>query len=895
MKHQTSSKIRLSALTAAVTCLLYAPGYSLAQDNSVLTGRAAAAGTGASGETVSAAQPARTVAVSGTSRNRNVIPVEKQRRLNNVSLFAGVAYTTMVNNVTTEQYLANRHLASSSTFPLRLLTSLKKNPWRAAPFMPVQDRDLSCYYGIPPYREPLNFDVRTTPVEITANEVTGSIGNLVSYSGDVIITQGDKTVRADEAVYDRANARVSTSGNLIIQGPELTINSTGSLQSDLTTSVSTFTDASFQFNGSVARGRAESITVDNSSRTSEITSLQFSTCPVDNTSWYFQSDKVKLAQDESFGSAWGNVLYIKDVPVMYLPYLNFPITSKRKSGLLYPSFSISSDNGFDYQQPIYLNIAPNYDFTLTPRLMTKRGVLLSSEFRYMPVEDSWGSFTLDYLPQDNSWELSDNFDNDYRYFLRWDHTSWFMDRDLQLSIDYQKVRNQDYDYINDIGPSGTTVTDDHLKQSLKLSYNRPEFVINTEVRNYQRLLPESLIHYRPFAMLPDLQAEYTDTVGALTYDLSGSLTKFASTSDVENSGRFEAYRYHFEPDFNYQFFNQRGTSLTARAKGFFTHYSQDSLDNMPDYYRHELGFNTLDKEVTRALYMVQLRAKTTLERKVIDLRHTQTLEPEIQYQFIPYTDQNNIALYDTTNRMSDYYSNFSSSHYTGKDRIADINSITFGLSSRLLDAHDREMMRFGVSQTYSFVPTRVTLNPNDPANLYPRSPLSFFFDANPVPGMTTHASATYTNETNELAAWTGMMRYKDENGLLMQVSYRFARDANRSFANETIDLGQLGIVTGLPLSDRFSMTFATYHDLAQDTSIDTKVALKYEDCCWSMAFIYENYNSCDWDSLEEQRDHRVGVQFEFKGVGAISVTGDSSDDFTNTRLLNSFDPTNLNQ
>ena len=140
-----------------------------------------------------------------------------------------------------------------------------------------------------------------------------------------------------------------------------------------------------------------------------------------------------------------------------------------------------------------------------------------------------------------------------------------------------------------------------------------------------------------------------------------------------------------------------------------------------------------------------------------------------------------------------------------------------------------------------------------------------------------------------------MARYRNENGLLVQVSYRFADDGNRSFDNDIVDLSQLGLVTQIPLHDKLSLTLATYQDVKQDNNIDSKVALKYEECCWSVAFVYENYNSCDWDSLTQEKDHRVGIQFEFKGVGAVNVTGSADKNFTNTHLLNNFDPTNLSQ
>lgn len=893
---QHKPHLKVSALAFTLTCILYGQGAALANEQA--RGIAPSNQLAASGQaptTNSKLAYLQQQQSSGIDSD-SIDPVEKAKlkRLNSVTEFADNIYGVMVKNIATQQYLSNRQLAAASTFPLRLISTLSKNPWRPSPFMPVPERDMECYYGIPAYSEPQNFDLETTPVNISANEVTASGTQNLTYSGNVTVSQGDRLIKADEAVYDGDAGTLVTSGNISIHTPQLTINSPASLESNLKSDVSTFSDATFQLNGSVARGSSKLVTVNNEQKSTEVEDFTFTTCPVGDNSWYFKAGSVELDQNDSFGESYHNVLYVKDVPVLYLPYLNFPTTNRRKSGLLYPSVSISSNNGADYEQPIYWSIASNYDYTFTPRLMSKRGLLLGNEFRYMPIENSIGTFIFDYIPNDNDWALSENFDDDSRYFFRWKHTSSFFNNDLTFDIDYQRVRNGDYDYLDDLGAKETNVTDDHLKQSLKAAYDRPDFHIQAEARDYQRLQPDTILGHRPFSMLPQISGQYYSTVGSLTLNFNGEMTRFSSSSD-SRAQNFEATRIHFEPEIGMQLFNMRGTSVDASLRGFFTHYSQDSLEDMPDYYRTNLGFTELDSSVNRALYLAQIKAKTTLERKVLDLRHTQTFEPEVLYQYIPYEDQSNIALYDTTDRMSDYYSNFSFRNYTGKDRIADINAITMGVTSRLLDPHDREIVRFGVSQTYSFNTSKVTLAPRDPINTSPRSPMAMFFNAEPVNGLTLHAGLSYDTEEDNLKSWNAMTQYKNENGLLVQVGYRFADKGNRSLANDLVDLSQLGLVTSVPINEKISVSFAAYNDLEQNEDIDTKAAIKFEDCCWSLSFVYENYNSCDWDSLKRERDHIFGIQFEFKGAGAVNVTGDFDRNFTDTRLLKHFDPTDLNR
>lgn len=896
IKRQITSNFRLSAAAIAVTYALSAPSNAWAQEQS-LEGPHKTSQSFTVGKPIdiSAQTTITTSQVHTPRKGKRRDPLsDSALRLQATQNFATEIYGLMVNNPTSARYIENRRLADTSTFPLRLFKKLEENPWQPAPFMPVPDKDVSCYYGIPPYRQPQEFDPSTTPIEIESDRVAGSMHDKVTYDGNVVITQGDRQLKADNTVYDYVNGMARAEGNILFTSAEVTASSPARLERNLTNNHTEIYDTTFQLNGSVARGSAEKITVDSDPNRVLLENLSFTTCPVGDNSWRVESADVELVQDEYFGEAHGTTLYLKDVPVFYLPYSSFPITNRRKSGLLYPSMSVSSESGFDYAQPIYWNIAPNYDLTFSPRYMSKRGLLLGNEIRYMPLLNTEGKLVFDYLPHDSEWSHIDNEDEHTRYMLSWQHRSSFMKDDLVFDLDYKRVRNNDYDYVNDIGIPDADVTDNHLRQSFLTTYDQPNYNLQLEVRDYQRLMPDDAVIYRPFAMMPQLNMRYYDTYGPMTLDILGNATNFSSSSDAEYQ-RFNTTRLHIEPELSYLVFNTRGTSVNAKVKGFFTQYNQDSLDNMSQGYRDSLGFDTLASSKTRSLYLLQLQGKTTFERKVLDLRHTQTLEPEIMYQYIPYVNQDDIGLYDSTDRMTDYYSSFSYRHFTGYDRIADLNRVSLGLTSRLLDAHDRELMRVGIAQTYSFVPTRVTLSPIEDSNTYPNHPLSVFFNANPLPGLTTHASVSYNNDDNSLTSWNGMVQYRNESGLMMQVSYRFAENGNRTLSNKPIDLNQLGLIAQVPISRKMRVAVATYQDLEQGDSINNKVSLRWEECCWSLALVYEKYNQTNWDNFSRDSEHIIGVEFEFKGLGAVNITGSNDDNDADTHLLKYFDPTNLNQ
>lgn len=863
MKYRMTNKIKdlhlkkQSTLASALSLALFMPSFAIAQENNSV-------------DTITIKDKAQTI------ENLNSFVVEANH---------------IIHAKSTQKYLTNRHFADSSTFPLNLLYQVKKNPWKPAPYLPIAKEDMDCYFGIPPYKEPEQFDYNTTPINVTSDDFSGDIKNEVTYKGNVLITQGDNELRSDTTSYNKESATLTSKGNISYKTGAFTVNSKDRIVNKLKDKVTTLYDAVFTIHGSIVSGSAKEINVDREQKKSTIKDLVLSTCPGDSKIWKLKAGEVKLKDGEAFGETYDNTFYIKDVPVMWVPYANFPITNVRQSGLLYPSFSISSSNGFDYSQPIYLNLAPNYDMTLTPRVMTKRGVALDTEFRIMPIKDTLSTLEFNYIPHDNAFDLLD--DNE-RWFFRYKQISDFYNGDLNLDIDYSRVRPGDYDYLSDIGAEDTNVTDDNLEQHFIGTFDRDNLNVKFILRKYQSLLPNEVTAIKPFSVLPQITSFYNYTFEKWNFNLDSNLTSFNAPNDFGYSNSFSTQRAHIEPSIIYQAYNNNGTFLNLEGRYFFTYYNQDSLDNLPEYYRNELGFSHFESEETRNLYLLQVHAKTTLERKVLDLRHTQTLEPEIQYRYIPYENQDDIGLYDTTDRLNDYYSNFSWRKFTGLDRIADTNAVTMGFTTRLLDPHDRELYRLALSQTYSFVPSRVILDPAEESQreVNPRSPLSLEFNANPIKEITAHAEATYLNETNSISAWNAMMQYENRKGYLTQVNYRYAKDGN--FV-DNVDLSQIGIQFIAPLGSQLKLISAAYYDLEQHNNIDSKIALSYDDCCYRITFMFENYSKTDWKNLSGEHETVFGVQFELKGLGAFNISGADNPNSTDTYLLPHYDPTNLNR
>ncbi|MCR5084564.1 MAG: LPS assembly protein LptD [Succinivibrionaceae bacterium] len=837
--------------------------------------------------------PAASYATQGPrapSAQRRQIPA----RLRQVTRFATDVSKTMEEGGA-GQYLRNRNLAAASTFPARLASLQANNTWQAAPFMPIQAKDLSCHYGVPSYRTPQDFDQDETPVHISADDMSGNLEREVTYQGDVIMVQGDRATSSDIARYNRDEGYVISSGDVVYSAPDVTLTSDQPVKSDLRTNETTILGGLYQFNGSIARGTTGKLVRYGNENRTHVDKATFSGCPADHESWHFTATDIDIDRGEDFGDARNVTLWLGSVPVFYTPYLNFPLSNRRKTGLLYPSVAYNSEDGFVYVQPIYFNLAPNYDYTLKVASYGHRGFKFDNEFRYMPFAGTSGSINFDFMPHDKKADINDDQGSQKRWRFNWVHSTSLLDNDLKIKLDYARVRKTDYDYNSDFS-GDLRVEDDHVKQSLLVTYDRPTYNLSLEARAYQSLLPETVYNYRPFSMLPQFKGSTYHVWNHLLFTFDTEITHFKGNHDATHMRGFDATRAHFEPTIKYHIFDAHGTTLDARVKGFLTYYDQgDEKYLKGGAVKSVLGYDHLDPHVTRALYLLELRGKTTLERKVLDLRHTQTLEPEIQYQYIPYKNQDHIALYDTTDRVKDYYTNFSYQRFTGLDRIADTNTITFGLTTRLLDAHDREKLRASVSQAYSFQTTRTKLRYNDSSNTNPRSPITASLDLSPIEGLNLHGALSYNNETNRLDRYEAYATYTARNGFNGQISYRFHRDGNYSLESKVVDLRQLGLSATVPLGGNWKVAGAFYRDLEEKENIDIKAAIKYEECCWSLSLVYENYTNIKWSKgWKRIRERSFGLQFELKGLAVLSPRG--SNGFSqSSRLVPYFDPTSLNR
>ncbi|HDX8644809.1 LPS assembly protein LptD [Aeromonas sp. FDAARGOS 1403] len=728
-------------------------------------------------------------------------------------------------------------------------------------------------------------DANAQPVEVDADRLEAKQGGTAVYQGDVKVRQGVRKFDSDYAELDQKSRDVIAIGNIYYNDGQITVTSDKTLKSNLDTKNSELEEGKYQVHGSPVRGSADRVTMTNNNQNITLEGAQYTTCPPGQEVWTLKAGSIDIDQTEVFGEAWNASLWLYDYPVFYFPYINFPIKDERKTGLLYPGYTQSSKNGMDITQPFYWNIAPNYDATITSRFMDRRGLMEQVQFRYMPDPAHVGSLYFENLANDKQYDetpsLNQAMSDGHRYLLNANHTSLFADNAMRVSLDYTKVRDRDYNYFNDFSPKVGTQVENQLQQSLMAGYFQPNWNINTEVRTYQILLASA---QQPHELMPRIDHNYYQQ--GSWYDLAWNteITKFgynnAQAIAQNQGGAYTGTRVYTAPTLTMPLINEAGYYLDSQYKLMYTRYDQEVPDNMSQTFVSRFtpaGANgtTLDEGIiTRTLPSFRLKGGMTFERNQnwFGGDANQTLEPEFQYLYVPYKDQDNIGVYDSTTMRQDYYSLFSDRRYAGLDRISDSNRISIGLTSRVYDEVGDERIRLAVAQAFDFVAPRVKLYPSETLTTNTRSPLSFEGDAKINEQWFAHAGAQYDMDQSRLSSANSALEYRHEK-LISQLNHRFVRDANYDLENrgQVTDLNQIGLLLTTPLNDQWHLYGGYYQELNQSVKSDRKVGLKYDSCCWSINFNLEWVNTPDNVTLRPTSERSLGIQFEMKGLGSVGT------------------------
>lgn len=723
-----------------------------------------------------------------------------------------------------------------------------------------------CLINVPRFEGAVvNGDFNTLPVNAEADRFEGIYPDMAIYEGDVSVIQGNRTVLANKVTIntkDKNNRIVTIHGNVTYQDNLIKMKGEDASM-NLNNNDANIKPSEYHLVNRLGRGNADEVKLEKS-RYIILKNGSFTACPVDDSSWSIKGTTVIHDNQEELLEVWNAVFKVGNIPVLYSPYLQLPTGDKRRSGLLMPNFGYDSVDGVDFSLPVYWNIAPNYDATITPRLLQHRGLQLQTEFRYLN-QLGLGTLAFDWLQHDSRYRQDRkkhlngyNYNNNNNRWLFYWKNDELINYNWRFYTDVTRV--SDNQYLTDLNSRYASQTAGYLTQYYKVGYNDENWDIALGYRHFQSFYTGAMLYQTE----PQLDINYYNyDFGPFKFKTFSQISHFISSE----KGLPKAWRVHLEPTLNYTYTNS-WTTLSTEAGFMATHYNQDNIKK----------FHELDKTVNRFLPKFSIDGKVVFERDTHINGYTQTLEPRVKYIYIPYRDQSNIEIYDSTLLQSDYIGLFRDLPYSGLDRIASTNKIAAGITTRLYDSNKVEKFNLSIGQINYFSKSKSTANNSE-------------LDKNSDTGSITWAvdnfwrishdiifrsAIQYDTRINTVSLANTALEYRPTINKLLQLSYRYA---NHKYINTVDyrpldkrykqDISQAGITVAWPISDTLSAVGTYYHDVKLGQMADSSVGLYYSDCCWGVSVQYGR-KLTDWNTISNKSKfkNKLSINFELRGLGS---------------------------
>ena len=683
----------------------------------------------------------------------------------------------------------------------------------------------------PPPHRPADDD--DAPIQVSADDAPIITATGPAHlKGNVVVKQGSREIKADDMQYEQKDNSLKVEGDVDYNDPLVHVIGGGGTYS--TTEGATFRDAQFQLHERSARGAAETMQLTPEGLIS-LKSVRFTTCPPEDYSWQLKANEISLDTRTRVGTGRGTRVEFKNVPILYLPWMSFPLGTERKSGFLFPTIGQSSRSGAQASIPYYWNIAPNADLTFEPTYYTRRGLDIAGETRLL-TRNTLSRLAVNYLPNDNIAE------RDRSRFRLENRTE--LPHEFRFFIDAESVSDSQYFEDFATGPEGTSVP--FLERLAGVSFRDEHWRMLGEFQQFQTIDQQLSDTDRPYARLPRIVVDADYGWGPeerLRYGFDSELVNFDRSTGV-TGWRFDA---------------MPTASLDLGGPGFFVRpgvawrYTQYSLDDTAPGQRIS---------PTRSLPIASLDAGMIFERPSGSRGQRRvTLEPRVLYLNVPFRQQDDLPLFDTGLPDLNLVQLFRTNRYVGADRVSDANQVSVGVTSRLFDTHSgAQFLSATVGQTYYIHNPRVRL-PDEPV----RDSGSSDFVAQLAVTAYKHWNADFGLQWNPAESQSERaqvnLQFKPAGEQVINLGYRFQRDL----------LEQTEVSTAWPIGRHWN-AFARYvYSLQDNKSLERFVGLEYRACCWRLRVVGRKFVS----SRTGEQDTNVALQLELTGLASVGSAADA--------------------
>ena len=719
-------------------------------------------------------------------------------------------------------------------------------------------------------------------------------GKTAVFTGNVVIRQGDRQIKADRVEID-AHKNIKGQGGVDYTDPLVHIQGAGGDYAP--NGGADFKSAQFELLQRPARGSAETMDL-TPEGILDLRHVTFTTCPANDQSWSLNAKSITLNTQTKIGEVHDAKVEFKGVPIFYLPWADFPLGDERKSGFLFPTIGNNSRSGVMAAVPYYWNIAPNMDFTAEPIEYSRRGIDVGGDFRYLEP-GTHGDFLWHYLPDDGVFHGS-------RSDVRLNNITDLNER-LRLAVAAENVSDAQYFQDFSQGPEGTSTA--FVERRAILSYRDDHWRIDGEAQHYETIDNTLVLANRPYSRVPSITASSDFGWGPgsiLRYGFDSELTRFDRdvthlTNCVIASPGYASpcvtgWRTDITPT----------GSLNLSGPGYFV---RPAVSYSATQY--ELN-NTLpgeDKSPSRNLPIASFDTGLQFERDLDSGANRRiTLEPRMMYLYAPYRNQNDIPVFDTALPDLVPVELFRTNRYVGSDRVSDADQLAYGVTSRLLDGHDgRQFIAVTLGQIYYFETPKVLL-PYEAPLVGSRSDTVAQIAINAFQDWNSNIGLQWSPQESRFERADINIQYKPAADKVVNLAYRFERgtihpasqcniiDAEgQTSALTAAQYSQAGIcgfeqveLSGAwPIAKRWNVFAREVYSLQDKQALESFAGFEYGSCCWRVRFGARRYISrrplitinpatgAPESAQAGPKDTGAWLQLELTGLASVGSASDT--------------------
>jgi LPS-assembly protein len=674
--------------------------------------------------------------------------------------------------------------------------------------------------------------------------------NDARFTGDVQVKRADQSITADQVTYNSSKDDASATGDVFYQENGFALYSEQA-ELQLANDTGQFKNNQFILEGNHARGTTKTTNLVNRNIT-QSTHITYTTCAPSVNDWELQAQKLELNKETGRGTGRDVWVEVFDIPLLYTPYISFPIDDRRQSGVLAPTFGSSDTTGIDLAIPYYWNIAENYDATITPRIMSDRGLMLGGEFRYLS-NHSEGQIAAEIL--------SDTVTDDLRGQFSFQNKSTISPR-LSSDIDLNYI--SDDEYFEDFGNTLISSSNRYLRSQASLNYRANNWNLLTKIDNYDSIDDSISSINRPHRRLPQVlfNLHETDAFGIAKIDMRNEFVYFEHSADVD------AKRVDLHPGISIPF-KTPASFITPRVS--LRHTS----------YRLNDQAAGIDNQQSRTLPILSVDSGLFFERELNFAGGLiQTLEPRAYYLYVPHKDQDDIPLFDTSEYDFSFNQLFRENRYSGADRVADANQLTLAVTSRFIESDTgSERLRASLGTIVYFDDLDVGLNPTSAPITTNTSDLVTELSAKITDTWSARSALQYDPHASRTEKATLGLHYRDGANRLFNATYRSRYEGTTDSNGNSNDIEQTDLSFKWPISKEWSTVGRWNYSEEHNLSLDTFLGLEKDTCCWRLRVIARRYVN---DALDEEPKEGIFFQFELKGLTSF---GEKLDSFLEEGIL----------